>query len=263
MRSALNVSIQLSTVWRAFCRRLARVCLCLWFIGFSNPLYAETLYLTSLHWPPFSGAQLKNQGASIAVARAALEAVGHTLVVDFYPWSRAVRMASRNDSKYSGYLPEYAYPTDKFIFSLPMGRSALGIVEQKSHPISWMQQRDLNHYTIGIVKDYVNTSELDKMIAQGSQPFEAVASDLHNLNKVATGRIDAAIIDEHVLQYLLAQPNMAHIRDKLQFNKKLLTYKELFIAFKNDADGRKWRDRFNLGITKIDIQKILKQNMAQ
>ncbi|MBL4913709.1 ABC transporter substrate-binding protein [Shewanella schlegeliana] len=255
--------IQLKTVWRSFRKRFARASLCLLLIGYSSALYADTLYLTSLHWPPFSGAQLKNQGACIAIARAALEAEGHTLVVDFYPWSRAVRMASRRDSKYLGYLPEYTYPTDKFIFSLPMGRSALGIVEQKIHPISWTQQSDLNHYTIGVVKDYVNTRELDKMMALGIQPFEAVASDLHNVNKVATGRIDAAIIDEHVLQYLLAQPNMKHVRDKVQFNKKLLTYKELFIAFKNNHAGRMWRDRFNQGISKIDVQQILEKNMRQ
>ena len=230
-------------------------------LSFSSVINAETLYLTSLHWPPYSGGQLKNQGAYIAVARAALEAVGHTLVVDFYPWSRAVRMASRNDSKYLGYLPEYAYPTEKFLFSDSMGRSALGLVEQKSHPISWTQQSDLNHYTIGVVQDYINTSEFDAMVTQGTQPFEAVASDLHNINKVGTGRIDAAIIDEHVLAYNLAQPNMKHLKGKLQLNKKRLTYKELFVAFKNNEAGRKWRERFNQGLAKIDVQKIVADNM--
>ncbi|WP_299806189.1 ABC transporter substrate-binding protein [uncultured Shewanella sp.] len=221
------------------------------------------MYLTSLHWPPFAGEQLKKQGACIAITKAALEAVGHTVVVDFFPWSRAVRMASRNDSKYLGYLPEYVYPTDKFVFSQAMARSVLGLVEQKSHPVSWTQQSDLNHYTIGVVQGYVNTNELDEMMAKGSQPFEVVASDLHNLNKVATGRIDAAIIDEHVLKYLLAQPNMAHVRNKLQFNKKFLTYKELFVAFKNNQEGRMWRDRFNLGLAQIDVQQILENNMHQ
>ncbi|CAM3284451.1 substrate-binding periplasmic protein [Shewanella pealeana] len=237
--------------------------MCLFFILFSCNIHADTLYLTSLHWPPFAGERLQNQGACIAVTKAALEATGHTVVVDFFPWSRAVRMASRNDSKYLGYLPEYSYPTDKFVFSQPMGRSVLGLVEQKSYPVSWTQQSDLNHYTIGVVQGYVNTHELDEMMTQGSQPYEAVASDLHNLNKVATGRIDAAVIDEHVLKYLLAQPNMAHVRNKLQFNKKLLTYKELFVAFKNNKEGRMWRDRFNQGLAQIDVQQILEQNMQR
>ncbi|MCL1137099.1 substrate-binding periplasmic protein [Shewanella pneumatophori] len=222
---------------------------------------ADTLYLTSLHWPPFSGEQLKHQGACIAIAKAALGAVGHSLEVDFYPWSRAVRMASRNDAKYLGYLPEYRYPTDKFVFSEPMGRSALGLVERKSHPISWIEQKDLNQYTIGVVEDYVNTAELDAMMVNGSQSFEAVASDLHNINKVLTGRIDAAVIDEHVLRYILSQPNMQSVKHKLQFNKKRLISKELFIAFKNNQQGQLWRERFNQGLAKINVQAILAEHI--
>ncbi|MEZ9822561.1 substrate-binding periplasmic protein [Shewanella sp. 10N.286.45.A1] len=225
--------------------------------------YGDTLYLTSLHWPPYAGSQLKNEGASIAIARAALEAVGHKVQVDFYPWSRAVRMASRDDSKYSGYLPEYAYPTEKFVFSNSMGSSPLGLVEQKRHPISWSNQSDLNQYTIGIVQGYVNTEQLDNMIAQGVQPAEAVASDIHNIKKVVSGRIDAAVIDTYVLGYLLAQPDMKPVASRVQLNKHILTHKELYIAFKNNEEGKKWRDLFNQGLAKIDVDKILKQNMPQ
>ncbi|ACJ29589.1 ABC-type amino acid transport/signal transduction systems, periplasmic component/domain protein [Shewanella piezotolerans WP3] len=225
--------------------------------------YADTLYLTSLHWPPYAGSQLKNEGASIAITRAALAAVGHEVQVDFYPWSRAVRMASREDSKYSGYLPEYAYPTEKFVFSYSMGSSPLGLVEQKRHPISWSNQSDLNQYTIGVVQGYVNTEQLDNMIAQGVQPAEAVASDIHNIKKVVSGRIDAAVIDAHVLGYLLGQPDMKSVASRVQLNKRILTQKELYIAFKNNAEGKKWRDLFNQGLGKIDVDKILQENMAQ
>lgn len=222
---------------------------------------AETLYLTSLHWPPFASEQLKQQGACIAIAKAALKAVGHTLEVDFYPWSRAVRMASRNDAKYLGYLPEYSYPTDKFVFSEPMANSGLGLVERKSHPISWVNIKDLNQYTLGVVQDYVNTEELDAMIKQGSQPVEVVASDLHNINKVLTGRIDAAIIDENVLKYILSQPDLQTVKHKLQLNKKLLTNQGLYIAFKNNQQGHVWRERFNQGLTQINVQAILAEHV--
>ncbi|MFT5788316.1 MAG: polar amino acid transport system substrate-binding protein [Shewanella sp.] len=229
----------------------------------SSPMVsADTLYLTSLHWPPYAGSQLKNEGASIAITRAALAAVGHKVEVDFYPWSRAVRMASREDSKYSGYLPEYAYPTDKFVFSKSMGNSPLGLVEQKNHPISWSEQSDLNQYNIGVVQGYVNTEQLDKMIAQGVQSIEVVASDIHNIKKVVSGRIDAAVIDAHVLRYLLAQPDMESVASRVQLNKRILTQKELYIAFKNNKEGKKWRELFNLGLAKIDVDKILKDNMV-
>ncbi|MCL1058109.1 transporter substrate-binding domain-containing protein [Shewanella gelidimarina] len=238
-------------------RRLILIAVC-----FSPMVSADTLYLTSLHWPPYSGSQLKNEGASIAITRAALAAVGHKVEVDFYPWSRAVRMASRADSKYSGYLPEYAYPTDKFVFSDSMGSSPLGLVEQKRHPISWSEQSDLNQYNIGVVQGYVNTEQLDNMIAQGVQPVEVVASDIHNIKKVVSGRIDAAVIDVYVLRYLLVQPDMESVASRVQLNKRTLTKKELYIAFKNNAEGKKWRDLFNRGLKQIDVDKILKDNMV-
>ncbi|PKG56933.1 ABC transporter [Shewanella sp. Choline-02u-19] len=238
-------------------RRLLLIAAC-----FSPMVSADTLYLTSLHWPPYSGSQLKNEGASIAITRAALAAVGHKVEVDFYPWSRAVRMASRADSKYSGYLPEYAYPTEKFVFSDSMGSSPLGLVEQKRHPISWSEQSDLNQYNIGVVQGYVNTEQLDNMIAQGVQPVEVVASDIHNIKKVVSGRIDAAVIDVYVLRYLLAQPDMESVASRVQLNKRTLTKKELYIAFKNNVEGKKWRDLFNRGLKQIDVDKILKDNMV-
>ena len=72
---------------------------CLSFMGLSAAK-ADTLMLTSLLWPPYSGEQLTEQGASIAVVRAALKVMGHELDVDFYPWSRAVKLATMPNSDY-------------------------------------------------------------------------------------------------------------------------------------------------------------------
>ncbi|MDX1269724.1 MAG: hypothetical protein R3311_20295, partial [Oceanisphaera sp.] len=66
---------------------------------------ADTLYLASLEWPPYSGPDLPAQGVSVAIVRAAIEAMGHELVVEFFPWSRAVSMG-RNTEQYTGYFPE-------------------------------------------------------------------------------------------------------------------------------------------------------------
>ncbi|MGL4710998.1 MAG: ABC transporter, partial [Shewanella sp.] len=138
---------------------------------------ADTLMLSSLFWPPYSGQQLAQQGASIAVARAALNVMGHQLKVDFYPWSRAVKLATMPNSDYQGYFPEYYFESETFIFSKTIGDSPLGLVEKRSHPVSWNYVEDLNRYTLGVVKDYVNTQALDRMITSGLQPIESVTSD--------------------------------------------------------------------------------------
>ena len=66
-----------------------------------------------------------------------------------------------------------------------------------------------------MVQDYVNTKELDDMIAAGSIKGDAVPSDVLNIKKVAAGRIDAAVIDANVLNYLLStDKSLASMKSK-------------------------------------------------
>lgn len=106
------------------------------------------------------------------------------------------------------------------------------------------------------MKDYVNTDVLDSMIVSGAQPVEAVTSDEHNIKKVAAGRIDAAVIDVNVLQYLLKQKTLQPLADKLQINRQLLANKQLYIAFKNNDEGRRWRDIVDRGLAQIDVEAL-------
>ncbi|MCF2907099.1 transporter substrate-binding domain-containing protein [Pseudoalteromonas sp. DL2-H2.2] len=224
--------------------------------------YAETVYLTSLDWPPYSGKSLSEQGASVAVAKAAFAAEGHTLVVEFYPWSRAVKSASTKDSKYVGYFPEYHYDTSEFVFSDPMGTGPLGLVQNVSAPINYSSVGDLSGKRIGVVQDYVNTKELDEMIASGSIKGEAVPSDVLNIKKVAAKRIDAAVIDSNVLKYLLkSDASLSSVQSKVAMHPTLLQDKQLFVAFRNDAQGQKWQQIYNAGLKKIDIPAIMAKHL--
>ena len=197
----------------------------------------------------------------ITITHAAVNAMGHDVVVDFYPWSRAVRLVNRNDAKYEGYLPAYTHPTEKLIFSDVLGTSPLGLVEQQLHPIGWSKVADLNQYTLGVVKDYVNTTELDAMIKLGTQKVEVVNSDENNLTKVATARIDAAVMDVNVLQFLLSQKDLKPLASKIQVNRNILENKQLTIAFANNPQGHFWRDIVNAGLAKIDQDSMLSDYM--
>ncbi|WP_394203647.1 substrate-binding periplasmic protein [Shewanella waksmanii] len=233
----------------------------LWLIvcsGFSSPLAtADTLFLSTLHWPPYCAEKLPQQGGSVAVAKAALEAMGHQLHVDFYPWSRAIRLPYMQGSKYVGYFPEYLHPNEKVLFSKASGYSELVIIERPLNPVSWNHVQDLQQVRLGTVKDYINTPELDSAIANGNQKVEEAMSDEHNIKKVATGRIDAAIIDRNVFDYLIAQPHLQPLAAKLQINKKSLARISLHVAFNDTEEGRLWRDIYNQGLLKIDADVVL------
>lgn len=231
------------------------------FMVLSATAVADTLKLTSLHWPPYSGPELRAHGASVAVAKAAIEAMGHTLEVDFFPWSRAVALTKKGDT-YIGYFPEYSYMSIEFVFSDPLGTGPLGLVERSSNPIEWENPGDIKGYKLGVVQDYVNTEQIDAMIASGDIEASTVTADTQNVLKVAAGRIDAAVIDSNVFDYLLANnPQVSRVRNSVQMNEKLLVEKDLHIAFKNNAEGQKWKAIFDEGLQKIDVQGILKASM--
>jgi len=229
-------------------------------LSFSAPAFSDTVYLTSLTWPPYSGKSLDEQGASVAVAKAAFKAMGHELKVDFFPWSRAVKLASEPGSKYVGYFPEYHYESNEFSFSNPMGEGPLGLVENIQKPIVWSAVNDLTKYRIGVVQDYVNTVEVDALIASGEIKAKTATSDETNIRKVSGKRIDAAVIDSNVFNYLLANTKkLSNAKGKVQMNAKLLTTKELFVAFKTSKEGKHWLSIYNQGLDKIDINAVMKK----
>ncbi|QYJ88025.1 transporter substrate-binding domain-containing protein [Shewanella mesophila] len=244
----------------AICRLFSWALVCFTALVFSAK--GETLFLSSLNWPPYTGEQLKDGGASAAVVSAALKAKGHDLHVDYYPWSRTIRMVSREDAIYSGYFPEYYYPTDQYVFSASIGSSPLGLLERRLYPIKWSRIKDLNQYTLGVVRDYVNTIELDEMITSGVQHVEVVSSDEHNIRKVATGRVHGAVIDKYVYNYYIHQPHLVELKNKLDMNKQLLASKQLYIAFKNTPEGHRWREVFNDGLALIDPEQIVEEYLA-
>lgn len=219
----------------------------------------KVIRLTSLEWPPYAGEAVDQQGASVAVVRAALQAMGYQLEVKFFPWSRAVAMAQDAGSGFHGYFPEYhseQVATD-FILSEPIGHGPLGFVEQVAAPVAWTTLADLRGKPIGTVRDYVNTAEFDAMAAAGELKVDPVGDDLTNIKKVAAGRIPLAVIDRHVLDHLLAtDPGLAGARDKLQFNPRLLEDKALYVAFQRSPKGEEAARVLNEGLKKIDAKAI-------
>ena len=222
----------------------------------------KVVNLTSLDWPPYSSKTLAEQGASVAVAKAAFKAMGYDLQVSFFPWSRAVALAKDSNSKYSGYFPEYfSEDTAKdFIYSDAMGSGPLGFAERKDKVIKWSELTDLKTYTIGVVQDYINTTDFDKMVASKTLKTSTTTSDTKNLLKLVNGRLDLAVIDENVMNYLFKTDKaLAKKVGSAQFNATLLEDKNLFICFKKNAQGEELTKIYNEGLKKIDIPSIMSQ----
>ncbi len=242
-------------MWRTFC--LYSLLLC---VSQSISAATNVVQLTSLEWPPYTGEQLPEQGFSTAVVRAAFAAEGVELRVGFYPWSRAVLLAKQENSGYHGYFPEYFATTvaTQFLFSAPIGDSPLGIAYNIAHPVSWQTTEDLRRYTIGIVQDYVNTTEFDRNVAQGLQSVEIVSTDWQNVKKLAAGHLRAAIIDANVLHFLLQQHQATPYR-VVHMHPRLLENKPLYVCLRKGDSGLRVQQILSAGLRKIDVPQIIAQ----
>lgn len=218
---------------------------------------AEVIRLASLEWPPYTGAQLPDGGESTATLKAAFAAVGYQLEVDFLPWERTLALAKTPDSGYAGYFPEYFSPAvaEQFLFSVTIGYGPLGLAERRNQPLQWQQPSDLRRYLIGTVQGYINTEEFDRAVAARLQPAEAAGSDSQNLKKLAAGRIDAAIIDPHVMRYLLEHDaSLANVKHLLGFNPRLLENKALYVCFRKGKDAEKLASALAEGLARIRLR---------
>ncbi|WP_445682028.1 substrate-binding periplasmic protein [Radicibacter daui] len=227
----------------------------------AGPALAETFHLASLEWPPYASAREKDGGTSTRILRQAFDAAGASLVVDFLPWERAV-VSGTTGAGYVGYGPEYydrsldaEVSGTRCLYSRPFQRGPLGFVMRRDRPLEWQDLPDLVGKHIGVVSGYMNTAAFDGMVVRGTVRAETAPDDVTNVRKVALGRLDAAVIDSNVLDYLLQTvPDLAPFRTALTMSTPLLAQKELFVCFRNDASGRAAREVFNSGLASLPGQ---------
>lgn len=222
---------------------------------------AEQWKVTSTDWQPFSGKALPDGGAGVAVLRAALKAEGIDLVVEFYPFSRAIETAK--GAGYAGVYPLWPEDvTEGFTPSPVLFKSAVGFVEPKAKPLVWSKLDDLKGKTIGTVQDYGNTTEFMALIKAGTIKTQVVIDDITNIKKVAGGRIDGAFIDLANLDYFL-KTDAKDIASSVQANSKVLDTKDLLLGINKNFQNKKAAEILKRGIAKIDAEKIIKDYMAK
>jgi polar amino acid transport system substrate-binding protein len=218
-------------------------------------LATETWKITSLDWKPYTGESLPEGGIGIAILRAALKAEGIDLVVEFYPWTRAIHKA--RDPGYAGLYPKWDEEIPAgFLKSPALFKSPVGFVEPRSRPLVWTKLEDLKGKTIGVVQDYGNTLEFMALVKSGVIKTEVVVSDIFNVRKVAAGRIDGAFIDLNNLSYLLKN-DAKDVAQKVQANSKVIDTKNLFFAINVKFKNKNAFSILQRGLSKIHPDKII------
>jgi polar amino acid transport system substrate-binding protein len=222
-------------------------------------LASELLRFSTLDWPPYSGENLPGKGLTAEIISAAFKAEGYlNIQFDFLPWSRALSVAEK-DERYIGCLNAY-YSKErakKFIISDPVISSLIKFAERRDNPIKWNHLEDLRGKKIGVVQDYVNTSELEQLFTNKTLYADIAIDDSSNLTKIAYRRVDLAIIDSNVFEYLMnTHLHFKTLKNELILGPKILEEKKLFVLFSKNLKGKKYAQIFNRGLKKINITKL-------
>lgn len=225
--------------------------LALWLIVPAAARAADAVVLATLEWPPYTTTSASDLGISASRVTAAFAAEGITVRYVFLPWNRAIDTARHSGA--DGYFPEYLRPPSPlWVTSNEIGNGPLYFVERKDRPIPWSSLDDLRDRLIGVISGYVNTPEIDRRLADGRLHGDISLTDAQNLRKLADRRIDLAIIDRNVFDFLVRKLEFREIAPSLRLQARPLEDKGLYINFRNDARGRRFCDALNRGLVKID-----------
>ena len=239
--------------------RLLLVSTCLFSLLQTQAALAENVVkLAAGERPPYIGATLPNNGYVVELAQEAFKRRGYQARVEFYPWARAQRMAA--DGEIDGVVPVYDAvdaPDNPYIYSHPFPGDAIGLLKKKSLKISYSKEdvkdqralfSSLKRYRFGVARDGVNLQAFD---AANFLVKDVVNDNIQNLDKVALGRIDFAVIDKYTAADLMVG-RRPHLIGQLEFMYPPLAERDFFIAFsKKGKNPQKLLNAFNEGLAEM------------
>ncbi|EQC46873.1 ABC transporter substrate-binding protein [Bacteriovorax sp. Seq25_V] len=209
----------------------------------------EVVKVSTLEWPPYTSALTDKFNESNILVKKIFKQVNVKAEFNFYPWSRALMLASNGLVDALG--PEYYSEarSKDFYYSEPFYETPLVLVARKDFPLdSYKELSFLTKYKIGVVKNYINNEYIDD---NNTITKENALDDLNNIKKLIAKRIDVIVIDKKVMDYLIEKEGLGHDFKVLE---PILERKKLYVVFPKKKKGSlELRDKFNAGLRKLQL----------
>ena len=159
----------------------------------SSQTTARDVRIETVDWPPYYSANQLGNGPIAEITREALKLKGHTAVIKFVPWKRAIANVERGQAD----MVMGAYDTperrQKFIVSEKLYDIKEYVIGLKSSGLTEFNGfEDLKKYKFGVTAGYAYAKDFQE--ASYLQKTEA-SSDLLNIKKLFGGRIDFLILN--------------------------------------------------------------------
>ena len=211
--------------------------------------------LAATEYPPYYGELLPNQGVITEIVREAFKHAGYEVKVKFLPWKRALEMTRQGEfnALFTAWYREKREQWFGFSDPLPIANE-IGFYKRKDRNISYRTLEDLRPYKIGIVRGYSNPLEFE----QAKLDTEEVTEDRLNIQKLAVGRIDLALIDKIIGQHII-DTELPESAQKLEWLDPPLKIDNQYLIFsKKFGDYREKIADFNRGLRQIIEAGIVK-----
>ncbi len=217
----------------------------------ASPSFAREISIETLEWPPNISESLPGYGLNSALVKAAFEAAGHTVNVQFLPWTRALNdvLEGRADVVMGAYYQQQRaknYIYSDLIYHVDVGLIARPGLNKKDY----VSLQELVPYKIGITRSYANSEEFDA--ARYLKKITAATAVL-NVRKLFRGRIDMTVMSFDSFRYEADKEGFCP--DRATFVQPPLERHGLYImGSKKISDGQEIINDFNKGL------KIIREN---
>jgi polar amino acid transport system substrate-binding protein len=198
-------------------------------------------------YPPFTGAQLPNQGVLTEIAVAAFKKMGYEVIVQIKPWARVLQEGKDGDIDVvlaAWYTKERE---EWFVYTTSMLDDPIGFYKRKSMPISFKTYADLKPYRIGVARGYAYPAEF---FAANLQTEEAT-DDTQLLKMLEANRVDLVITGKWTGKYIV-EKDLPQFVGELEWIDPPVELQNLHACISKKAQNyeEKWKD-LNEGLERM------------
>ncbi len=207
----------------------------------------EPINLSSSDFPPYYGADLKNNGFIAEIIQVAFDRSGYSVNFDFMNFDEALSEAELGI--YDGIFTLW-YRQDReefFAYSDALPSNDIVLCKISEEDISYEEYVDLRQYTIGVVKNYTYPQDF----LDAGLNLKEYDNDGEILESLYNNEIDLGIIDKAQAIYI-TKKDYPDFFDILSFLDNSITTNQQYVGFSKAVDG--YQDKlldFNSGLKQI------------
>lgn len=225
---------------------------------------ADTVRLTTGHWPPYLVEGSETGGFMAQIIREAFATQGLQVDFDFRPWSRALMLASTNTYHGTAVWSCTSTRARRFLLSDPILPFRFVFYHRAEEPLGWQTFRDLKGKRVGLTQDYAYGKMLTKAARRGIVETDMIASTKGNFRKLVAGRIDLFPMDPVVGTYLIKNELPPIAAGKINFDPTPVREAAYHVLFNEErADSKRIREGFNRGLKELRASGRLDELVPQ